>query len=331
MVENENEFYGNLVLRWAPIDYQYIRLNTNSNYDIKKDLVVPVDLQFYKNNEIDLESRWDTRNIRERLREIEIERLKPVVYYSIAETESHYYILYSFYHADDDTHPNDMEGCLVILEKQGNSQSLLGIITVAHYDFWRYAYKDNLLHESGKEFAEEEQLEVDEELDSKRPLIQQEKGKHGLYALGPKINIGTKILLWFYSLLNKHPDVIVFYPNKEAFCYSIESIKKGKNTPYNPSFYYELVNILDPQEGLWKLWKDRPNSTFEKDGKFHGGSANPPWLWREGYRLGSERGTLGKMWEDPAKLVSELFRPGRNRRPFSLKYIRKMDGTRSKK
>ncbi len=137
--------YSNLVLKWAPINYQFIRLDSeNNNYNLKKDLVVPVYLQYYKsNNGVDLESRWDTQNIRERLRGVEIEQLVPVVYYAVAETESHYYILYSFYHADDDTHPSDMEGCLVLLEKLEMSELLLGIITVAHYDLWRYPYKGN--------------------------------------------------------------------------------------------------------------------------------------------------------------------------------------------
>jgi hypothetical protein len=316
MFDIEIDHYTDLALRWAPIDYQYIRLDSYSDhYSIKKDLVVPVDLQYYKSDKKDFEFKWDTRNIRNRLREVEIRQLKPVAYYSVAETASHYYILYSFYHADDDTHPNDMEGCLVILEKQESSQLLLGIITVAHYGFWKYAYKDNLLYKSGRKFREKEKLEVDEELDSKRPLIQQEKGKHGLYALGTGINIGTKILRWFRYVLNIHPDVIVLYPNKEAFRYSIESLNKGKNTPYDPSFYYELVHIMDPDEGLWGLWKNRPNSTFDENGKFHGGSANPPWLWGD-----------GRMWNDPAGLVSELFKPGNGRKNFDLEYSRKMDG-----
>jgi hypothetical protein len=326
----ENDFYAGLALKWAPIDYQYIRIDTNRlSYNVKKDLVVPVDLQYYrKRDNIDPESRWDTSNIRDRLNEVTIEQLKPAAYYSISETESHYYILYSFYHADDDTHPNDMEGCLVILEKQETSQFLLGIITVAHYDFWLYPYKNNLLNKFGEEFAGEQQLEVDEELDSKRPLIQQEKGKHGLYALGTKINVGTKLVNWFYALLGIHPDVIVLYPNEEAFPYSIENLNKGKNTPYDPSFYYELVDILDPKEGLWERWKNRPNSTFAADGKFHGGSANPPWLWKEKEWLKfSQDIELGLMWQDPAELVSKVFRPGLKRKPFSTKYIRKMDGT----
>jgi len=329
MIEHDNSFYSKLVLKWAPINYQYIRLDTNdNNYNIKKDLIVPVNLEYYKNNKVDIESCWDTQNIRKRLRNIKIEQLLPVVYYSVAETESHYFILYSFYHADDDTHPNDMEGCLVLLEKQDYSELLLGIITVAHYDFWKYAYKNNLRQKFGREFTKKEQLEVDEELDSKRPLIQQEKGKHGLYALGTKINFGTKIILWLRSLLNIHPDVIVFYPNDKAAYYNIENITKGKDTPYDPSFYYELVDVLDPREGLWERWKKKPNSTFDNSGKFYGGSANPPWLWKEGYIPDSiESNEFGIMWSDPVKLVTKLFKPGVNRKDFNQKYLRQMDGT----
>jgi hypothetical protein len=328
-MEHDSSFYNKLALRWAPVNYQYIRLDTkNGNYNIKKDLIVPVNLEYYKKNKVDIESSWDTRNIRERLRNVKIEQLIPVAYYSVAETESHYFILYSFYHGDDDTHPNDMEGCLVLLEKQDDSEILLGMVTVAHYDFWKYSYKNNLQHNSGKEFTKKEQFEVDEELDSKRSLIQQEKGKHGLYALGTNINIGTKIILWFGYLLNIHPDVIVFYPNDKAAYYKIENITKGKDTPYNPSFYYELVDILDPVEGIWGRWKNKPNSTFDNDGKFHGGSANPPWLWKLAYRFRPlESNELGFMWLDPVKLVTKLFKPGVNRKDFSPKYIRRMDGT----
>jgi len=330
MIQHDNSFYSKLALKWAPINYQYIRLDTYNNYyNIKKDLIVPVNLEYYKKNkEDDTESCWDTQNIRERLRDIKIEQLIPVVYYSIAETESHYFILYSFYHADDDTHPNDMEGCLVLLEKQDYAELLLGVITIAHYDFWKYAYKYNLQYKSGREFTKKEQLEADDELESKRPLIQQEKGKHGLYALGTRINFGTKILRWLSSLLNIHPDVIVLYPNDRAAYYNIENITKGKDTPYDPSFYYELVDILDRMEGLWERWESKPNSTFDKGGKFHGGSANPPWLWKEGYRSNSiESDELGIMWLDPVKLATKLFKPGDNRKDFSQKYLRKMDGT----
>lgn len=329
--EDNYSYYKNLALKWAPVNYQYVRLDTkNNNYNLKKDLIVPVNLEYFKSvkEDVNHEVHWDTRDIRKRLKAVKIEQLLPIAYYSVAETESHYFILYSFYHADDDTHPNDMEGCLVLLEKNDNFEFLLGIITVAHYDFWKYTYQDNLLDKNGNMFSGPEHLEVDEELESKRPLIQQEKGKHGLYALGTRINIATKVFRWFRCLLNIHPDVIVFYPNDKTTRYSIDNLTKGKDNPYDPALYYELVDILEDQDGLWERWNKRPNSTFAEGGKFHGGSANPPWLWKEGYTLKtSKNGELGTMWSDPAKLAGEIYTPGIGRKNFSRKYLRKMDGT----
>ncbi|QLH11239.1 hypothetical protein [Nitrosarchaeum sp. AC2] len=311
--------YYDLALRWAPIDYQYIRLNKNpQSYETKKDLLCAVNLDCYPNSTS--EECWNTENIRERLRKTLIENLTPVCYYAVSETDSHYFILYSFYHADDDTHPNDMEGCMIILEKIENGELLLGMITIAHLDFWKYSYDNNLLKSSGEQFSPDEYLETDDDVDGEHPLIQQEEGKHGLYALGTHINIGTKIVRWFLAVLNKSPDVIVYYPGKKATMYSAKRLKKGKKTPYDPSFYYELVDIFDSEQGLWERWKKRPNNTFDKDGKLHGGSANPPWLWKPGLSHSSDD-ALGMLWTNPASLVKDLFRPGIGRKEFSQRYI----------
>ena len=320
----ENKYYD-LALKWAPINYQYIRRDkSNDYYQTKKDLLYPVNLDCYSRSDVDSDECWDTTNIRERLGKTKIENLVPVCYYAVSETESHYFVLYAFYHADDDTHPNDMEGCLVILEKQDGKEELLGMITVAHLDFWNYAYKDNLLKPSGEKFGKEERLETDDDLESMHPLIQQEEGKHGLYALGTKINIGTKIVRWFLAVLNMSPDVIVYYPWRNAFSYSVSRLKKGKGTPYDPSFYYELIDIMDERQGFFSRWEKRPNKTFTKDGKFHGDSANPPWLWKPGLVLSSDSAKIGLMWSDPAKLARESFKPANGRKEFSDKYIRKL-------
>ena len=66
--------------------------------------------------------------------------MTPVAYYSIAITKTHYFILYAFYHADDDNHPNDLEGCLLIIEKNDIRPKLIGMITVSHYDFVPYSF-----------------------------------------------------------------------------------------------------------------------------------------------------------------------------------------------
>jgi len=328
MNKHNSDFYHYLAFKWAPINYQHVRLHSGNNYyQTKKDLLVPITLNFYSQKKDDVELSWDTRSIRERLRKVDIEFLLPVVYYSVAETETHYFILYAFYHADDDTHPNDMEGCLLILEKMDLNELLLGMITVAHQDFWLYPYENSIKQASGKEFPVDYNLEVDMTIDFIRPLIQQEVGKHGLNALGTKINHFTKFLNWLRSLLSIYPDVIVYSPGDKPKYYDIKSIFKGRGTAYSPTFQYELVDILDTEEGFLSRWNERPNSTFQENGKFHGGAANPPWLWREMKLSFYQENVIGEIWSDPARLVNRLFKPGKNRKDFSTVYIRKMDGT----
>jgi hypothetical protein len=64
------------------------------------------------------------------------------VYYSIAETDDYWFIVYAFFHPRDwdvPTHENDMEGLLAIVENDRSEYGrLIGVITVAHTDFWSY-------------------------------------------------------------------------------------------------------------------------------------------------------------------------------------------------
>lgn len=333
-MDNQSEsFYYELAFKWAPVNYQYIDLSdSDNNYNTKRDLIVSVNLECYgtkahnsSQNFEDIEKCWDTRNIRDRLKETKVDVLTPVAYYSVAETTNHYFILYSFYHADDTTHPNDMEGCLVILEKIGdNKQLLLGVMTVAHFDFWKYVYDKNLYLKKRGMHRKAYETVVDEEIDSQRPLIQQEAGKHGLYVLGDKIFFGTKIWRWFLALLNRYPDIVVYYPGRKASCYNIETLRRYRNTPHYPALYYELVDILDPQNGLWQRKTSTKNSTFHENGKFYGGSANPPWLWTE-----NDHENPLNMWENPAELTIKWFEPANNRKPFDTDYVRCMDGTKN--
>ncbi len=76
---------------------------------------------------------------------------KPTVYYAASETESHYYLLYCFYHYRDystlpppinklDSHRHDFEGVLVC-QRKGERSGL--VFTRSHYtfirgQFWRF-------------------------------------------------------------------------------------------------------------------------------------------------------------------------------------------------
>jgi len=326
---DDNE-YECLVSRWAPINYQYIHIGKKNSifttvnrlfktkrreyYDTKQDLVVPVNLEYYQNDVSDPKIAYATDRMRDRLDGLSIDQLTPVVYYSLAVTEHHYYILYSFFHADDTTHPNDMEGCLVIIERK--TQDILGMITVAHEKYPKYSYNENLLLkklENSKlrkmfvENEDEEELRHPEQRIYLHPLIQQESGKHGLYGLGNPLQ-RTRIWRWFKNILGSKSDIMVLFPikkGKKAKKYSTIDLEEFRGTTHFVSFYYDLVSI----KPLWELSlnPNLQNKTFDNDGKFYGGHANPPWKWvHDGINL----------WDDPARLVDKWFVPKKGRKPF---------------
>ena len=321
-----------LALSWAPINYQYISLE-NDDYKTKKDLLCPVNFECYSAGRLgrisDQKVCWNTRLVRNRLREADLDVLTASAYYSVAVTETHYFILYAYYHADDDTHPNDLEGCMVILERNDDNRPLLlGMITVAHQDFVPYVYNERLKVKGRPVWQGHFKMEVEEELDGDHPLIQQAQGKHGLYALTPHIGWAEKLLRWFRFLIGRPEDIIVYFPGDTANPYTKERLYRGKGTPHNPTFYYELIDLLDPDHGLYERYLDAKrrggNDTFTKNGAFHNdvtvGNANGPWLWKPGLMVGSPVKSM--MWESPAELALEMFES--QGKQFSTSYIKRM-------
>lgn len=167
-MEKLTKDYFEIARRWAPIHYQYI-----DRKQLGRDLICKVNF----------DDDWNTSNNRENSKKISknpdnfLNSMMPVVYYSISETTNHYFLLYSFYHADDQKHENDLEGCLLIVEKGNESKDdrLMGAITIAHLFFHKYSYKNRLESKIGliKDMSAEY-----EEKDVIRPLIEQEKGGH---------------------------------------------------------------------------------------------------------------------------------------------------------
>lgn len=74
--------------------------------------------------------------------------LPGVVYYSVVEAPSYWFIVYAFFHPRDwsdtrfeDEHENDLEGILAIVEREDSDPDrgqLVGVITVFHTDFFSY-------------------------------------------------------------------------------------------------------------------------------------------------------------------------------------------------
>ena len=230
--------------------------------------------------------------------------MMPMAYYSISETTNHYFLLYSFYHADDQKHENDLEGCLLIVEKGNESKDdrLMGAITIAHLFFHKYSYKNHLESKIG--LIEDMSTEY-EEKDVIRPLVEQEKGGHGLYSLSKRDFFGR--LLFLFNGTQWYDLVACYPPNSKEHViepYDYTKINEVKETPHFPTFYYKLIDMLGP-DGLW----DRRNNTETfKDPKgifnTHGmGEAHAPWYWDT--KLDNLE--AGSIWTNPAKLANEYF------------------------
>ena len=68
--------------------------------------------------------------------------LKAEVYFSLVETNSHYFILYSVYHPKDwkvlGKHENDMEHAQVVVKKKGTKGAVQFLCTNAHHSYYIY-------------------------------------------------------------------------------------------------------------------------------------------------------------------------------------------------
>ena len=287
--------YFEIARRWAPIHYQYI-----DQKNLGRDLICKVNF----------DSDWDTSNNRENSKRISknpenlLPTLVPTVYFSVADTPNHYFLLYSFYHADDKKHENDLEGCLLIVEKgdSANKDRLMGMITIAHLFFHKYSYKNRLETKIGSTEYMPAEIEDDEIV---RPLVEQEKADHGLYALSRRDFFGR-----IFFLINGTPwyDIVACYPpnnrKQEIEPYEVERFSEVKETPHFPTFYYQLIDMTGPQ-GLWNQ-RSNPDTFKDSRGIFNTrikGEAHAPWYWDTKF----DSLPPGSIWTEPARLVYEYF------------------------
>jgi hypothetical protein len=283
--------------------------------------------------------------------------LKAYVYFSLSETATHYFIHYAVFHARDYkggttkgrilsevlregtnvaggydptgisaaatvAHENDMEGCLLVIEKSGSDLSRARVVfveTLAHNKFLKYAAS-----------ASETSLSFD----GQHPLLYIEPKGHGIesYVANEKKDAQNK-----ESGKGKSAKRVEY-----TFTGQAES-PDGVKTK---SCGYDLVPI---QTTLWKHAQSEPNETYGavynyaqvtvavvplREGKAEhtasigsrgvaflgkkGGLniARPPWGWFDGVQNNQSPGTR---FFDPAKAIKKDFKLDES---FSTAYVR---------
>jgi hypothetical protein len=287
--------------------------------------------------------------------------LKAYIYFSVCETATHFFIHYAVYHprdykggerrgallselmqegakrggkydptglADEATlaHENDMEGALVVVEKDGKD------LTEARVAFVETLHHNNFNHYRPGD-PQEGVLPI--KLDGKRPLLYVEPKGHGIESFdGDEKQTAKKtFLLYVYAGRSDNP------AQGDFVCSDLEK------TPCNKSVGYQLV----PLSSLWAKVAAEPNQTYgvvfdygeiklmtslttgePKEQTFKVGKvgcaflgkvggvnmARPPWGW---FDRDEREQKLGLWFFDPATVIKKDFKLDEK---FSVVYVR---------
>jgi hypothetical protein len=285
-----------LALRWAPIHYQDVDATGSHALGGKADYITRVDFD----GNLDGRDNWDRAAAADA-------SFAAAAYYSVAETSTHWFITYFFFHPRDwadhpffeTEHENDGEGVLLAVQKDGSAYGILrSAVTVAHTSFYSYTPSGSTWT-GGRETVDGTLRTQSSPHDSfQHPVTAQEVQGHGLKA---------------YPQYTINGDGIVYYPAAQG-----ETPSSGNDRDVR----YELIDVF----AAGGLWAQRGNSslgTFAGDtsggcgvGTFSCGtnSANAPWGWDDGDDLPAR----GEIATDPAKLSAEYFTvPGELARAYS--------------
>ncbi|RZU50188.1 hypothetical protein EV385_1953 [Krasilnikovia cinnamomea] len=278
-----------LALRWAPIHYQDVDATGSHALGGRSDYLTRVDFD----GDLIGRDNWD-----------DAARagadFTAAAYYSVAETSTHWFITYFFYHPRDwvdhpffeTEHENDGEGTTLAIEKDGSTYGVLrAAVTVAHTNFYSYTPSGSTWTGGRENVDGTLQFQSSPHDGFPHPVTAQEARGHGLKA---------------YPQYKINGDGIVYYPATEG-----ETPSSGNDRDVR----YRLIDVFAPGG----LWAQRANpSLFVHLGTFAGDdsgdcgagtwdcttdSANAPWGWDDG----DDTVGRGEIATDPAKLSAEYF------------------------
>jgi hypothetical protein len=323
-----------LAARFAPIFYQSLGSQKRSDY--------------ITNFDFDGDWRGDNNWINAENRRFP---LKAYVYYAVSETMTHLFIHYAVFHprdykggasgsflsgliregvrlggrhdptgmAEDVTlaHENDMEGCLIVVAKNGGDHgraTVTAVETLSHSRFLKFAPDESPL----KGFSRVR-------LEDQRPELYIEPKGHGIKAYEEDEKLSSRRDLLIYRFTGKADDpenlnqaAVVGYELLSMYDTLWPRAKKGINETYGAVYNYATMKV-DVVQGSGKI-TSRQIKLGSLGAAFTGkvgaqNIARPPWGWFER----AEREKIPGPWFfNPATVIKQHFRLGDN---FSTAYL----------
>lgn len=269
--------HAQLAAHWAPVWYHD---SDSSNY--KGDYIVAYDFD----GDTRSDNNWDNLN------KAGVD-LRAVIYYSVVETQTHWFMLYADFHPQDwdencqpipfgpdRCHENDMEGAMVVVRKDGSARGTFELLYTEAHNALHIFTNDKTI--SAASTTHLESAPVTWENGSHPELYVESKG-HGVCALRYNGSEHCK-----HPVSGNPPP----FPGGDGLVFRYKGVAQTPKSGNDRDVGYALVPL---ETTLWARRKDICDSgctfdttmTFEGqtvgkafDGDNHGDDkANPPWAW----------------------------------------------------
>jgi hypothetical protein len=252
------------------------------------------------------------------------------VYYAAMETETHWFLIYNFYHPRDYSdkcvagtcHENDNEGVILTIAKDGSPNGHLQVMeTLAHNNL--YSFRADRRVQDGVH-----DIDGDIEWVGTHPVVFIESGGHGVFAstthharfsLQNQFAAGTGVT-FVYKGKPERPR----YTNDREVGYDLLPIYEQWWKKADPALNWHEKTFDD--FFTYQPLGDRPGAVFPTiPGSFWGrkeasNKAKPFWGWHDNLTLKKKVLAVGQWGLDPAYAVSrDLHFPNGER--FSLNYV----------
>ena len=305
----EPPFYNKLAERYAPVIFQ--STTSKDVVDHRADYLV----------RFNFDGDWNLANNAEHFAQGK-GYFDAAVYYTVLETQTHYFLVYMFYHAvdiknypfyGDRGHPHDLEGITLIVEKDGSKFGKLKLVQCrAHSYLIDYGVESELENEIQRKGDNPKlQLHVWAEPrtatnhDRRKPLwfideshvaIFINSGSHSVYKKAEKFEdyefqIGKTGIVYKYKKIAKTPSSIGDHDVSYKLIPFIETMWSKpirNNQRIRGKFYYLGKRDNSNQHALPLYLAVRSQGDL---------AATPFWGWRE------KRGTLYRDAIDPARYL----------------------------
>ena len=295
--------YFSLATYWAPVIRQYVK--NDSTYGYRQDYIT----------RFDYDTNWTGNDNWDNFPYF-LDALYGYVYYSVIETETHYFIHYMFFHPRDwgrawfsivpDEHENDMEGILLVISKNGSKfGSPLVMVTRAHTDFYQYVADTNVTNGTA------DNVDGNITFDGWRPVAYVEAQGHGVYGDEDRVDqyylYDDVIIYRFNGNASEHPD----YADPNNISYALIPIIRALwPKAVDPSYigdgktYDQVFTYSNPRLNF----SISVPAAFDGDDSTDGGTdkANPPWGMHDS-DYDDDGLVQGDWFFDPANFTRTVF------------------------